>query len=62
MSVSDLAVVYYINERQLIMTEDDRKLLLDAYKKTFNYDPNENEVDAKYDEEFQKWEYDFIKK
>lgn len=37
------------------MTEEDRKLLIEAYKKTFNYEPDEEETDKRYDKEFDEW-------
>lgn len=37
------------------MTEDDRKFLEERFLKTFDYDPDDEEVDAKYSEEFNKW-------
>ena len=42
------------------MTEDEKKFLEAEFLKTFNYDPDEEEVDAKYDEDFNKWEKEFI--
>ena len=37
------------------MTEDEKKFLEAAYKRCWEYDPDEEEVDAKYDDEFNKW-------
>lgn len=38
-----------------IMTEDEKQEAKAMFLKTFNYDPDEDEVDAKYDEEFNRW-------
>lgn len=37
------------------MTEEEKKELEQAFLKTFNYDPDDDEVDAKYDKEFNDW-------
>ncbi len=34
------------------LTEEEEKFLAEAFKKTFNYDPDEDEVDARYDDDF----------
>ena len=44
------------------MTEDEKKFLEAEFMKTFNYDPDEEEVDAKYDDEYNEWEKEFINK
>ena len=42
------------------MTEEDQKILKEAYKRAYDYDPTDEEVDAKYSEDFKKWEEEFI--
>lgn len=42
------------------MTDEERKMLLAAYKKTWDYDPDDEEVDAKYDKEFNDWCDNFL--
>ncbi len=37
------------------MTDEERKFLEAAYKRCWDYEPDDDEVDAKYDEEFNKW-------
>lgn len=37
------------------MTEDDRKFLEEAFIKTFDYEPDEDEVDKRYDDDFNNW-------
>lgn len=37
------------------MTDEDMKFLEAEFEKTFNYDPDDEEVDAKYSKEFNKW-------
>ena len=44
------------------MTDKDLKFLEAEFEKTFNYDPDEEEVDAKYDDEYNEWEKEFINK
>mgnify|MGYP003294031750 CR=1 FL=1 len=36
------------------MTEEEKKELYEAYKKCWDYDPSEEEVNSRYDEEFLK--------
>jgi hypothetical protein len=43
-------------------TDEERKLLDAAYERAYNYDPDDDEVDSKYDDDFKKWEEEFIKK
>ena len=42
------------------MTDKEIKFLEAAFEKTFDYDPDDDEVDAKYSNNFKKWEEDFI--
>lgn len=37
------------------MNDKDLKFLEAEFEKTFNYEPDDEEVDAKYSEEFNKW-------
>lgn len=34
------------------LSEEDEKFLAAAFKKTFDYDPDDDEVDARYDDDF----------
>lgn len=43
------------------MTDEERKFLEEAYLKCWGYDPDEDEVDAKYDKEFNDWCDNFLK-
>ena len=43
------------------MNEKEMKFLEAAFLKTFNYDPDEDEVDARYDDEFNKWCDELVK-
>lgn len=36
--------------------------LQEAYERVFNYDPTDEEVRAKYDDEFNEWLDNFLKK
>ena len=42
------------------MTDEEKKLLSDAYKRCYDYDPDDDEVDERYSEDFKKWEKEFI--
>ena len=35
--------------------ENKKETLKEAYERVFNYDPTDEEVEAKYDDEFNKW-------
>lgn len=35
--------------------EPQKETLKEAYDRVFNYDPTEEEVEAKYDDDFNKW-------
>lgn len=37
------------------MTDEERKELYKDYSRVFDYDPSEEEVKAKYDDDFNKW-------
>ena len=43
-----------VKEQIKEMTEEERKELYEAYKKCWVYDPSEEEVNSRYDEEFLK--------
>ncbi len=34
------------------LTEEEEKFLEEAFERVFNYDPDDDEVDARYDDEF----------
>ena len=55
MSIIGIFIVYNSIRKAVNMTEDEKKFLEAAFLKTFNYDPDEEEVDAKYGDEFNKW-------
>jgi hypothetical protein len=42
--------------------EPQKETLEEAYERVFNYDPTEEEVRAKYDNEFNNWLDNFLKK
>ena len=55
MSISDILVIYYINGKEVIMEKPKKETLEEAYDRVFNYAPSIEEVEAKYDDDFNKW-------
>lgn len=59
MSISDVYTGKYINRKDKSMKknlkENKKETLKEAYERVFNYDPTDEEVEAKYDDEFNKW-------
>ena len=41
-------------DKEVFMTEDEKKELYDWYKKVEDYDPDVEEVDAKYSDDFKE--------
>lgn len=44
-----------INYQDRIIAKGNKETLEEAYDRVFNYDPSIEEVEAKYDDDFNKW-------